>query len=120
MASPVVCVLKGKPGDECRAVRLTVNYQYVNKFTVLDVMPLPDIGQILQNVGRARYISVYDARSGYHQCPVRKEDQWLTAFVCGSQLYEWTRCPFGMRSSGCTFVRAIKQIIDPLKDFIEI
>ena len=63
--------------------------------------------------------SVYDARSGYHQCPVRKEDQWLTAFVCGSQLYEWTRCPFGMRSSGCTFVRAIKQIIDPLKDFTE-
>ena len=25
MASPVVCVLIGKPGDECRSVRLTVN-----------------------------------------------------------------------------------------------
>jgi hypothetical protein len=119
MASPVVCVLKGKPGDECRPVRITVNYQYVNKFTVPDVIPLPDVGHIIQKMGRARYISVYDARSGYHQCPVRKEDQWLTAFVCGSQLYEWTRCPFGMRSSGCTFVRAIQQIIEPLRDFTE-
>jgi len=66
-------------------VRLTVNYQYVNRFTVPDVMPLPKIAQILQNVGRVRYISVYDAPCGYHQCPVLKEDQWLTAFVCGSQ-----------------------------------
>ena len=34
MASPLVCVLKGKDG--CDGVRLAVDYRYVNQFTVSD------------------------------------------------------------------------------------
>jgi hypothetical protein len=117
MASPVVCVLKGKDGKD--GVRLAINYQYVNKHTTPDVLPMSDISEVIQRVGKARYITCCDAKSGYWQCPVREDHQWLTAFVCDSGLYEFTRCPFGMRSSGCTFVRAIKQVIEPLKDFVE-
>ena len=117
MASPIVCVLKGKDGKG--GVRLTVNYQYLNKYTVPDVLPLPDISQIIQKVGAARYISLFDATSGYHQCPIRQQDQWLSAFVCDDNLYEWTRVPFGIRSSGCTFIRAVKEIIEPIKEFTE-
>jgi hypothetical protein len=117
MASPVVCVLKGKEGKD--GVRLAINYQYVNRYTTPDVLPLTDISEVIQKVGKARYISTFDAKSGYWQCPVREDQQWLTAFVCDTGLYEWTRCPFGMRSSGCTFIRAVKQIIEPLRDFVE-
>jgi hypothetical protein len=117
MASPVVCVLKGKDGKG--GVRLTVNYQYLNKYTVPDVLPLPDVSQILQKVGSARYISLFDATSGYHQCPIREQDQWLSAFVCDDGLYEWTRVPFGMRSSGCTFVRAMMKSLETIRDFTE-
>lgn len=59
------------------------------------------------------------AASGYHQCPKRAQDQWLSAFVCNDGLYEWTRVPFEMRSSGCTFVRAVREIIEPIKEFTE-
>jgi hypothetical protein len=115
MASPFVCVLKGKDGKG--GVRLTVNYQYLNKSTVPDVslLPLPEISQVLQKVGSARYISLFDATSGYHQCPIREQDQLLSAFDDG--LYEWTRVAFGMRSNGCTFVRALTKSLEPIRDF---
>jgi len=73
MASPVVCALKGKDG--MGGVRLAVNYQYLNKYTVPDVLPLPDISQVIRKVGAYRYISPVDATSGYHQCPIRPQDQ---------------------------------------------
>ena len=44
MASPLVCVLKGKEG--CDGVRLAVDYRYVNRFTRDDVYPLPDISSV--------------------------------------------------------------------------
>jgi hypothetical protein len=117
MASPMVCVLKGK--DSKDGARLAINYQYVNRHTTPDVLPMSDISEVIQRVGKARYITCCDAKNGYWQCPVREDHQWLTAFVCDSGLYELTRCPFGMRSSGCMFVRVTKQIIRPLRDFVE-
>jgi hypothetical protein len=123
MSSPVVCVIKGqKPIDgkiTPDKVRICVNYQYVNKFTVPDVLPLPNISEVIQRVGNAKFISLFDARSGYHQLPVKFDDQWLTGFVCDLGFFEFTRCPFGMRSSGASFVRAIHEIINPIREFVE-
>ena len=99
MSSPIVTVIKPSGG-----VRVCVNYQYLNKYTVPDQITLPDISTIIHRIGNARYISKFDAPSGYHQCMIAEKDRWKTAFVCGSNLYEWIRCPFGLRSSGCTFV----------------
>jgi hypothetical protein len=86
---------------------------------VPDAMPLPNIADIIHRVGQARYISVFDAKSGFWQCPVKPEHRWLTGMVCDNQVYEWTRMPFGMRNSGCTFVRAVRQIIAPIQEFTE-
>ena len=115
MASPVVCVLKGKDGKG--GVRLAVDYRYVNRYTVADAYPLPDVADIVQEVGKARFISTWDATKGYYQTPVREEDRWLTAFVCEFGLFEFTRTPFGMRSSGSTFVRAMQQVLRPVRRF---
>jgi len=52
MASPIVCVLKGKDGV------WIVNYQYLNRYTVGDKMPLPEISEIIQKFGAAHYISL--------------------------------------------------------------
>ena len=78
MASPLVCVLKGKDGKG--GVRLAVDYRYVNRHTVADAYPLPDVADIVQEVGKARFISTFDATKGYYQTAVREQDRWLTAF----------------------------------------
>jgi len=47
-----------------------VNYQYVNQYTVPDQIPLPDVAEIIQKMGRAKFISVFDATKGYLFKPV--------------------------------------------------
>ena len=41
MASPLVCVLKGKDGKLKDVVRLAADYRYVNKYTLGDGYPTP-------------------------------------------------------------------------------
>jgi len=106
MASPLVCVLKGKGG--CNGVRLAVDYRYVNSYTVGDAFPIPGIEDVIQKVGAKRFISTFDCRQGYWQTPVTVKDRWLTAFVC---MVEFTRTPFGLKNAGQTFVRAMQAIL---------
>ena len=79
MASPVVCVLKGPNGQN--GVRLAIDCRHVNKFSAGDGFLTSDISDVPQQVGRAKYISCFDAKSGYWQIPVKKDCRWLTAFV---------------------------------------
>jgi hypothetical protein len=83
---------------------------------VPDQIPLPSISEVVQKIGKARFISFFDTVSGYHQCLVAPEDRWKTAFVCDTSQYEWVRCPFRLRASRCTFIRVVKKIIDPIQD----
>ena len=115
MTSPVICLLKGKDGKG--GVRLAIGYRYVNKFTISDPYPVPDLADIVQQVGNARYISTFDATKGYYQTPVREQDRWLTAFVCEFGVFEFTITPFGMRSSGATFVRTVQRVLQPVRKF---
>jgi len=62
-------------------VRIAVDYRYLNSYTVGDAYPMATIDDVLRKIGHARYISTYDAKSGYWQIPVTEEDRWLTAFV---------------------------------------
>ena len=115
MASPIVCVLKGKDGKD--GVRIAVDYRYVNRYSIGDAYPMPDISDLIQRVGRANLISTFDAKGAYWQIGVRPDHQWLTAFVWDGGLYEFTRTPFGQKGSGNTFVRAVHIILHPIKQF---
>ena len=116
-ASPIVCVLKGKDGS--RGVRLAVDYRYVNKYTVADALGPPDMHSVMQRIGSAKYISTFDGKSSYWTIPVKREHQWLTSFIYNSQLYSWSRVPFGLKNSGCSFVRMIQRLLHPVREFTE-
>ena len=116
MASPLVCVLKGKDGKG--GLRLAVNYQYVNKYTRSDALPMPRPCDVIQKLGKSSVISTFDAKSGYWQIPVKQSDQWLTAFVCDEGEFEFSRAPFGLKGSGNCFVRNLQLVLEPLKDIV--
>ena len=117
MASPIVCVLKGRHGEN--GIRLCCDFRYLNKYTRSDSYPTPDINDVIHKVGKATYISTWDARSGYWQLRVRPEHQWLTAFVTDFGVFEWTRMPFGLKCASNSFIRAVQQIIQPMRDFCD-
>jgi hypothetical protein len=115
MASPIVAVLKGPSGKG--GVRLAIDFRFVNFYTTGDAFVMPHLLDSIQKVGSARYISVFDARSGYWQLGVKEECKWLTAFAYEGGFYEWNRVPFGMKSSGNTFCRCVQIIVQPIRHF---
>jgi len=66
MASPIVCVAKKDGG-----VRLACDYRYLNSYTIGDAYPMATIDEVLKSVGQGRFISTFDAKSGYWQIPSR-------------------------------------------------
>jgi len=114
MASPVVCALK-----KDQSIRLAVNYIYLNKFTVADAFPMPNADDVMWRICQSNYISCFDARSGYWQVPMCEEDAWLTSFITHRGLYQWKRCPFGLRNSAASFVRMIGMVLKPIADVAE-
>ena len=98
---------------------MAIDYRYVNKYTVGDAYPMPDITDLIQRIGKAIYISLFDAKGAYWQFGVHPDHQWLTAFVWDGGLYEFARAPFGQKNSGNSFVRAVQIILHPLRDFVD-
>jgi len=115
MASLIVCVLKGRDGKD--GVRIAVDYRYLNKYSIGDAYPMPEVPDLIQKVGQARLISTFDANGAYWQIEVRQDHQWLTAFDWDGGLHEFTRTPFGQKSNGSTFVRAVQLILHPIRQF---
>ena len=112
MASPIVCVAKDG------GVRIACDYRYLNKYIVGDAFPMATVNETLAKIGASTYLSTFDAKSGYHQVPVRKQNRWLTAFVTHDGLYEWVHMPFGLKNAGATFVRAIRSVLQPIMTFL--
>jgi len=80
---------------------------------------MPPINEVLRSIGKGRFISTFDAKSGYWQIPLVEEHRWLTAFVTHDELYEWLRMPFGLKNAGATFVRAVRSMLRPIRDFAD-
>ena len=114
MGSPIVCVLTGKDGKD--GIRIAIDYRYLNKYCEGDVHPMPDIPDLMQRVWKSRYITLCDVKYAYYQILLKPDDQWLTVFLWDGGLYEYTRAPFGQKGSGNTFIRAIQQVLHPIRD----
>ena len=52
-----------------------------------------------------------DLSKGYWQISAAKEDVEKTAFVTSDGTYDFLRMPFGMKNSGATLVRGIRNIL---------
>jgi hypothetical protein len=58
-------------------------------------------------------LSFLDAYSGYHQIFMSKEDEEKMAFITPCGTYCFIRMPFGLKSVGSTFARAVQTGFGP-------
>ena len=60
--------------------KLVIDYRKVNEKTVGDAYPLPDITEILDQLGQSKYFSCIDLVMGYHQIELSELDPAVLAF----------------------------------------
>ena len=104
--SPLVPVVK-KDGT----IRLCVDFRNLNTHIISDSYPLPNISQILHNLGKGKIFSCLDLKQGYHQIPLTEESKPYTAFIAPGGLYEYNVMPMGLKDSPSAFSRIINQVL---------
>ena len=87
-SSPLVCVPKKSGG-----IRITVNYQKLNKVTEIPQIAIPRVDEVLDTLGGRSVFSVFDLFSGFTQLTIHPDTIPLTAFGAPNGLYEWLRMP---------------------------
>lgn len=94
-------------------LRMVIDYRRLNKQTVKEGFPMPDIDQILDNMGGASWYSTLDAASGYWRVPMAEDSIEKTGFITRWGAYEWLVMAFGMTSAGYTFQKLMMQLLAP-------
>ena len=82
---------------------MCIDYHVLNKKTIADSYPLPQIDKILTRLKTARYFSALDLRDGYHQLPMALPDIPKTALSCRYGIFEYLVMPMGLNNAPNTF-----------------
>ena len=88
--------------------RLCQDYRWVNQQMVADHKPLPLPDSIFRSLKGSKVLSKIDMRSGFMQIPIHPDSQHVTAFWWGSKLFQYTRLPFGIKTSVAIFQRVME------------
>ncbi|KAH8241145.1 hypothetical protein KR038_006285, partial [Drosophila bunnanda] len=61
--------------------RLVIDFRKLNLKTINDKYPIPNVVFILANLGKAKYFTTLDLKSGFHQIPLAESDREKTIII---------------------------------------
>ena len=107
-ASPIVLIKK-----EGKSMRMCVDYRRLNSVTKMEAYPMPRVDELIDRLGKAKYITTLDLTRGYWQVhvPVAAKDRCKTAFITPWGLYEFKVMPFGLSGAPASFQKLMDRIL---------
>ena len=114
--SPVFIIPKKNSTPNNRKYRMVFDYRKVNSKTIKDKYPLPDISEILSQLGKSKYFSILDLNSGFHQIPLDEASKEKTAFSTNTGHYHFKRLSFGLTNGPPTFQRLMNHVLSGLQN----
>ena len=82
-----------------------MDYQKVNGVSQHDAYPMPRVDELIDRLGKAKFITTFDLTRGYWQVPVAEEARAVTAFTTPFGLFQFKVIPFGLQGAPATFQR---------------
>ncbi|KAL0173946.1 hypothetical protein M9458_029914, partial [Cirrhinus mrigala] len=111
-SSPIVLV--PKPDG---TLRFCNDYRRLNEVSDFDSYPMPRVDELLERLGRARYITTLDLTKGYWQVPLTAEAKPKTAFSTPSGHWQYRTLPFGLHGAPATFQCLMDVILRPHQSY---
>lgn len=114
-SSPIWVVPKKLDASNIRKWRVVIDYRKLNDVTIGDTYPIPQITEILDQLGNSKYFSTLDLASGFHQIELKEEDKPKTAFTVPEGHFQFARMPFGLKNAPSTFQRLMNSALSGLQ-----
>ena len=111
-ASPMV-IIKKKNSD---SLRLCIDYSRLNRISVVDPMPQPDVEDVLVKLSNSQLFSTFDACKGFYAIPMDDSSKDYTTFVTGDNMYKFNVMPFGLVNAPRTYSRMVKIMLHEAKN----
>lgn len=105
-SAPILFAKKADGG-----LRLCVDYRELNAATVKDTYPLPNMEELLDELGDFDLHSTLDLHAGYHQIYIAAKDRPKTAFTCALGSFEFNTIPFGLTNAPPVFMRLMNNLL---------
>ena len=100
-------------------LRLYEDYRTLNKVTVKNSYPLPQIDDLFDRLAGAKYLSRIGLRLGYHHIRIAQGDEEKTTCRTRYGSFEFLVMPFGLCNAPTTFTTLMNNIFHKyLDDFV--
>ena len=92
-------------------LRFCVDFRHLNSRTLLNRGPIPNQGELLDNLQGSTVFSALDLASGFYQIAMAEDSKALTAFPTPFGLYQWCVMPMGLSNAPAIFQQAMNAIL---------
>ncbi len=99
------------------SLRICLDFRKLNVVSRFDAYPMPQIDELVEQIGQAKYITTLDLCKGYWQVPLAQQFREYTAFRTPLGLFHFTTMPFGLLEAPATFQRLMNQVLRGAEDY---
>lgn len=112
--APLLLVKKKLDASNIPKFRIVVDFRKLNEATMDEFHPLPNITEILDQLGQCQLFTVLDLASGFYQIQLAKASRELTAFSTLQGHWHFKRLVMGLKTSPATFQRLMNTVLSGL------
>ena len=95
-----------------RRTRIIIDYRKVNKVTVKQHWPMPDIPRLLQQVSGYKYYSKLDLSSAFYCIRMSERAQKVASIITQNKVYNCLRMGFGLSNAPSIFSRSVSMVFN--------
>ena len=78
---------------------------------------MPRIDELIDQLGKTRFVSTIDLTKGYWQVPIATKDRQKTVLVTPFRLFQFRMMPFGLSGTPASFQRLMDRLIQGCQNF---